>query len=577
MDILQLAAAFGPQELPPLDLAAGLNVIKVPSRESAAAWSALIRDMLYGPDPGMSPRSAASRGRLECATPWGGVALARWTANAGEPLGAFSAVYTASGQPAAYLTGAGCGELLLGVPREAFDRWAVLRSPEPGDGQAAATALAELRGILEEDQGEAAMLSARAGQLEELLERHRAADRRQAALAAENAQLDFASIRDKVKTMEASRKAPPPKEKLTALQASLDVLEAQEDRVRQARQRADHAARALQAAQAAESAQRPDGPSPEEDPPPKFRLSLSGLGWALLVGLALAASAFAAGQSGSWAASAGTALALAVLAATAAAPYLRRRREWRARQAERAAQAAQEREAYAALQENTRRAQAASRSASDAWEAEEADYREALSQILTQVRSFRPFAKDLGDARRAIADGLLERRKLDQALAEEEAARRRWEELRQDAVYPLPPAVRRPEEGRAWLQTELDTVQERLRALQGRFSAALEGHAGDVYARLTRESYPPRDLTPERDGALYLAAGLAECAMLLPGGVPLVLEAALDELDGGAVTAALDCLTELSQTRQVLLLTDRDREASCLRRTHPDRFRFVKL
>ena len=576
MDILQLAAAFGQREFPPLDLAAGLNVIKVPSRESAAVWSALIRDLLYGPDPGMIPRSAASRGRMECATPWGGVALARWSADA--PLGGFSAVYTANGQPAAYLTPAGCGDMLLGVPREVFDRWAVLRCPELGDGQTAAAELMELRGILEEDQPEAAMLSARAAQLEELLERHRAADRRQAALAAENAQLDFASIRDKVKTMEASRKAPPPKAKLTALRASLDVLEAQEDQVRQAKRRADQAARALQTAQTAADAQRPLEPSQEEKAaPPKFRPSVPGLAGAVLAGIALAAVIFTAAHNWMLAAGAGAVMALAALAAATAVPFLRRRREWDARQKALEERAAQEEADYAALSEAARKARTAWEAVNDAWEAEEADYRENLSQLLTQVRSFRPFAKDVGDARQAIADGLLERRKLDQALEEQEAARRRWEELRGDAVYPLPPPVRRPEEGRAQLQMELDAVNERLEALHGRFSAVLEEHVGDIYSHLTREDYPPRALTPERDGPLYLAARLAACALVLPGSVPLVLETALDELDGGEITAALDCLVELSQTRQVLLLTDRDREASCLRRTHPDRFRFVKL
>lgn len=577
MEILQLAAAFGQREFPPLDLAAGLNIIKVPSQESAAAWSALIRDLLYGPDPGMSPRSAASHGRLECATPWGGVALARWTADPGAPLGAFSAVYTANGQPAAYLTPGGCGDMLLGIPREAFDRWAVLRPPALGDGRAAAAELPELRGILAQDQGEQAMLSARAEQLEELLDRHEKADRRQAALAAENAQLDFVSIRDKVKTMEASRKAPPPKAKLTALRAGLDVLEAQEDQVRQARQRSDHAAKALQAARAAMEAGRPAGPSPEEEKKPRPALPLPGLAGALLAGAALGGMIWAIFKNWLWAALAGAGLALLALAAAVAMPFLRRRREWKSRQAELASQSAGEEAAYAALGENVRRSEAAYKAAYDAWEAEEADYREAFSQILTQVRSFRPFAKDLQDARQAVADGFLERRKLDQALAEQEEARARWEALRQDAVYPIPPPVRRPEEDRGRLREDLAGVNERLEALQGRFSAALQRQAGDIYTRLTREAWPPRALTPERDSPLYLAVRLAVCGMLLPGSVPVVLETALDELDGGGISAALDCLTELAQTRQVLLLTDRDREASCLRRTHPDRFRFVRL
>ena len=131
MQLQSLAAVFGSQGSPPLEFAPGLNIIKLPSPESAPACTALLRDMLYGPDPGTLPRSAASQGRLEAVTPWGPVTIARWSSDA--PLDAFSAVYTGGSQPVPYLTAAACGDVLLGIPRELFDQRAVIRAPAPGD------------------------------------------------------------------------------------------------------------------------------------------------------------------------------------------------------------------------------------------------------------------------------------------------------------------------------------------------------------------------------------------------------------------------------------------------------------
>lgn len=571
MQILQLAAAFGQQDLPPLDLAPGLNIIKVPSRESAGVWTALLRDMLYGPDPGMAPRSAASRGRLECATAWGTVSVTRWTASAGAPLGAFSAVCAASGQ-SAYLTPAGCGEALLGISRDIFDREAVLSLPRPGEGEAAMERLRAHQGVLEEDRGELAMLQARAAQLEDLLERHQKADRREAALAAENAQLDFSSARDKVKTMEAAKRSLPTKAELTSLRASLDSLDAQSGPLRMAGQRLDQAEKALRFAESALEAQpRPEPPLEEAEPRPRLPVPL--LCGALAAGLALGAAVFYAAKNLPVAIGGGLGL-FGLLALLAALLLRRRQKQWDLRRAEVEERRAQAGTACSILQENAEKARTARQEAEDARDAVAAIYRAGLTHVLTGVRSFRPFAKDLDDARQAVADGLLARRELDQALEELEEARRRWEALRKGAVYPLPPPVRRPEEDREALQGELDGVNARLEALRVRFAAALEERAQAVCIHLTREadSYQPSD----QDGLLCLAARLAEWSMALPETVPLVLEAALDQLDGGGLSVALDCLVELSQTRQVLLLTDLDREASCLRRTHPDRFRLVR-
>ena len=48
MQIRKLTAAFGLRENAALDFAPGLNIVKTPSEASTAAWTAFLRDMLYG-------------------------------------------------------------------------------------------------------------------------------------------------------------------------------------------------------------------------------------------------------------------------------------------------------------------------------------------------------------------------------------------------------------------------------------------------------------------------------------------------------------------------------------------------
>lgn len=525
MSIQKLSAVFNRQETPPLDFVPGLNIIKVPSQESASVWTALFQDMFYGPGPGGLPRSAAFQGRLEATTPWGAVLVMRWTAAEDAPLSAFSAAYTNSTQPPAYLTPANCGEILTGVTQEFFDRRAVIRAPAPGEGRSALAELRALSGVLEADQTEHAQLQARATQLENQLKRHDAADRREAALAAESAHLDYSSLRDKAKTLEASRRGLPTKAELTSLLSSLESLEAQSVLLPLADQRVEQAKKALLTAETALAVQpRPEPPA--EDTTPKFRtfprLPLFG------------------------------------------------RKKSREQDADNAESLLSE------LSANVEKAQALYQEEQDARDALESAHQEALSQLFAGVRSFRPFVKDLEDARQAITDGLLVRRELDQVLQEAEEARRRWDAVKSGAVYPLPRPVKRPAMDRESLRRELADVRARLDAIQAQFLAVMEEHTEDIFTKLTQTSYHD-ETRAEHDIQLCLAVRLAICNAALPVSCPLIFESALDHLDGDSLTTALDLLAELSQTRQILLLTPLDREASCLRRTHPDRFHLIKL
>ena len=70
---------------------------------------------------------AAMSGRLDCATELGELTLTRTTRRQTSPMGEFRAVYAGTGEPVPGLTGRTCGETLLGVSREVFERSAFIR------------------------------------------------------------------------------------------------------------------------------------------------------------------------------------------------------------------------------------------------------------------------------------------------------------------------------------------------------------------------------------------------------------------------------------------------------------------
>ena len=85
----------------------------------------------------------------------------------------------------------------------------------------------------------------------------------------------------------------------------------------------------------------------------------------------------------------------------------------------------------------------------------------------------------------------------------------------------------------------------------------------------------PREALLLSQGAadqLYLALRLAICDMILPEGVPLMLDDALVTFDDDRMAAALDYLAELSKKRQILLFTCQHRERIYLTSAHPGCF-----
>ena len=135
MKIKSMTACFGGLEHRHLELQDGLNIIHAPNEGGKSTWCAFIRAMLYG----VPTRDRDKKGYLAEKNrylPWSGspmegemtlewkgrdITLRRFSRGA-TPFGGFSAVYTDTQLPVDELTAQNCGEMLLGVGREVWER-----------------------------------------------------------------------------------------------------------------------------------------------------------------------------------------------------------------------------------------------------------------------------------------------------------------------------------------------------------------------------------------------------------------------------------------------------------------------
>lgn len=138
MDFQHIEATFGKLEHRSLSFSKGLNIIEAPNESGKSTLLAFLRVMLYGFPPrergAMADKNryapwslSPMRGALTLTCEKGGITLQRDTARANSPMGRFSAVYTGSGEAVDGLTAADCGETLLGVPCEVYERSAFIR------------------------------------------------------------------------------------------------------------------------------------------------------------------------------------------------------------------------------------------------------------------------------------------------------------------------------------------------------------------------------------------------------------------------------------------------------------------
>lgn len=579
MQINRLAATFGRLENEALDLEPGLNVIEAPNEAGKSTWTAFLRVMFYGLNTrDRSPRAdkrrylpwsgSAMTGLMELTTPQGEVTIIRRTSRSNSPMGAFSAVRTGTSVPVEGLTAADCGEVLLGVPQDVYERSAFIRQSGLAVDQSAAlerriaslittgeedtsftdaaerlkkqlnarrhnktgqipqteqairelqAALAELEALsasVDRDLDAQEAVRARIEQLEGLLARHDAADRAEAALAIEGLRLDAASARDKVKTLESTSRGLPTRQELDALQGRIDALATVDITVARARSQVELAARPLRRAESDLEAHPLAGLTPAQaanrplELPPRPRRRVLPLCLAVLAGLILGGAL--AWFTRLWPLAVGAGLGLTgLLLAVLIRPALRRQRQWELDRAELEQRRRDEVADYTALYDAVTDARAVHQNAQAAYEAVAAGAQANLDLILKQIRAFRPLVRDLPTAQQALETAYDLRGELDRARKQEETARQRWEDRRGDAL-PVPPVpVERPGRSREALRRDLAEARQELDGLRRQVHTTQGriqalGDCGEMRAQLARLQEHRAELEEEYD-AISLA------------------------------------------------------------------------
>lgn len=141
MLIRRMTATFGKLREQTLELQEGLNILQAPNETGKSTWCAFLLAMLYGVNTKERDRAGAladknryapwdggsMSGRLDCRAGGDALTLFRTTRRQTAPMGDFQALYTGTADPVPGLTGANCGETLLGVSREVYARSAFIR------------------------------------------------------------------------------------------------------------------------------------------------------------------------------------------------------------------------------------------------------------------------------------------------------------------------------------------------------------------------------------------------------------------------------------------------------------------
>ena len=450
MRIHQLAATFGRLENKTLDLGPGLNIIEAPNEGGKSTWTALLRVMFYGLNTrDRSPQAdkrkylpwsgSAMEGRMTLTTGSEDLTILRRTARANAPMGAFSALYTGSSEPVPWLTSANCGEELLGVPQEVYERSAFIRQSgltvdhsealeqriaslittgeEDTSYTAAAERLhrqltrrrsnrstglipqlerecAELRNILDQMadrereisdcREQQARLEQREKELDRQLALHDTADRAREIREALSAREVWEQARKKAEALSADVHSLPSQAELEALRGALDNLVLDEDAASDAAQEAEQAKAAWEAAASRLSASPVPASSDLPPSPPK-----SGI---LLPLLALAAGVLAAvllSLAGSWSVGAAAGCGILLLGILANTLLTRNRRaRWEADQAVLRRRQEQEAETYTIIKEEADTAREVWQRTSVLAEAAAARWQQGLERAMAQVHTF---------------------------------------------------------------------------------------------------------------------------------------------------------------------------------------------
>ncbi|MBQ8390596.1 MAG: AAA family ATPase, partial [Oscillibacter sp.] len=139
MLIHRMSANFGKLQGQTLELQEGLNVIQAPNETGKSTWCAFLSAMLYGINSRERDKAGslaeknryapwsgtAMLGRIDCTVEGKELTLLRATRRPSAPMAEFRAMEDGSILPE--LTGENCGEKLLGVSREVYERSAFIR------------------------------------------------------------------------------------------------------------------------------------------------------------------------------------------------------------------------------------------------------------------------------------------------------------------------------------------------------------------------------------------------------------------------------------------------------------------
>lgn len=135
MIIKKMTATFGKLDGAVLELKEGLNILQAPNEGGKSTWCAFLRAMFYG-IPTRERDTKTTLAEKNRYAPWSGAPMAgevlltwrgreillRRFAKGAAPFGGFEAVDAATGESIPGLTGTNCGEVLLGVGREVWQR-----------------------------------------------------------------------------------------------------------------------------------------------------------------------------------------------------------------------------------------------------------------------------------------------------------------------------------------------------------------------------------------------------------------------------------------------------------------------
>jgi len=141
MTIYSMTATFGKLQNSTLTLRPGLNIIEAPNEWGKSTWCAFLTAMLYGIDSRVHSNTKAGLADKTRFEPWSGqpmsgrielcwngrdITIERTGTRRGQ-FRQFRAFETATGLPVPELTAENCGQMLLGVEKEVFQRAGFIR------------------------------------------------------------------------------------------------------------------------------------------------------------------------------------------------------------------------------------------------------------------------------------------------------------------------------------------------------------------------------------------------------------------------------------------------------------------